>query len=321
VESFVLLCASGDLRTCSRTENSDLFKLAIGGYGLFGLVYSAKLRLTPLRKVRRVVQLCEVADLPTAFSQRIRDGFLYGDFQFAIDPKSDDFLKRGIFACYEPVPNDTPMSAERKKLSADDWKSLIYLAHVSPTEAFDRYAQHYLSTSGQVYDSDTQYVSDYFEDYHREVDARMDVAVPATEVIGEINVPRDILPQFLAEAREVLRRDEAAPLIYGTVRMIEKDEESFLCWAKQSYACVIFNLHTPHTNEGKSRTAESFRKLIGLGLNHSGSFYLTYHRYATKNQVRSCYPQFPELLRLKLQYDPGERFQSNWYRYYKHMFS
>jgi hypothetical protein len=31
----------------------------------------------------------------------------------------------------------------------------------------------------------------------------------------------------------------------------------------------------------------------------------------------ACYPQFPELLRLKLRYDPHERFQSDWYRYYK----
>ena len=49
VESFVLIDASGDLHTCSRHENPDLFKMVIGGYGLFGFVYSAKLRLVPLR--------------------------------------------------------------------------------------------------------------------------------------------------------------------------------------------------------------------------------------------------------------------------------
>lgn len=320
VESFVLVDAGGDSHTCSRHENSELFKLAIGGYGLFGFIYSAKLRLVPLRKVRRVVKMAEVADLPGLFAERIAAGFIYGDFQFAIDSKSDDFLKRGILACYEPVADDTPLPSGQKALSGDDWKMLIYLAHTDPSRAFDLYAKHYLATSGQVYQSDTQYVSDYFDDYHRELDTKMQTAEPATEVIGELNVPRNSLPQFLEEAREELRRKESPPLIYGTIRLVEKDTESFLPWAKQSYACVIFNFHTPHSPEGKSRTANAFRRLIDLALQHDGSYYLTYRRYATRQQLLACYPQFPELLRRKLHYDPDERFQSDWYRHYKSMF-
>ncbi len=321
VESFVLMDANGDCHTCSRHEKPDLFKLAIGGYGLFGFVYSAKLRLVPLRKVRRIVRMLEITDLPAAFTERIREGFLYGDFQFAVDSKSDDFLHRGILACYEPVAETTLLPSEQIKLSAEDWKMLLYLAHTDPTRAFERYAKHYLSTSGQIYFSDTQYVSDYFEDYHRELDAKLHAGAPATEVLGELNMPRDSLPRFLDEAREVLRGSEAPPLVYGTIRLIEKDTESFLPWAKQSYACVIFNLHTPHTPEGISRTSNAFRQLIDLTIRHDGSYYLTYHRYATREQVLACYPQFPEFLRLKLSYDPEERFQSDWYRHYKNMFA
>jgi len=42
------------------------------------------------------------------------------------------------------------------------------------------------------------------------------------------------------------RRNETE-IIYGTVRLIEADRESFLAWAKKPYACVIFNLHVEHT--------------------------------------------------------------------------
>jgi FAD/FMN-containing dehydrogenase len=52
-----------------------------------------------------------------------------------------------------------------------------------------------------------------------------------------------------------------------------------------------------------------------------GSYYLTYHRDATRGQVESCYPQFAQFLRLKKQYDPDERFQSDWYRHYRKMFA
>ena len=37
IESFVLVGADGEPRRCSRRENPELFSLAIGGYGLFGL--------------------------------------------------------------------------------------------------------------------------------------------------------------------------------------------------------------------------------------------------------------------------------------------
>src|SRR5437879_321109 len=56
VESFTLIDAKGELRPCSRTENAELFRLAIGGYGLFGFIYSVTLRLVRRRKLRRVAE-------------------------------------------------------------------------------------------------------------------------------------------------------------------------------------------------------------------------------------------------------------------------
>jgi FAD/FMN-containing dehydrogenase len=45
VESFVLIDSASTARRCSRTENAGLFRLAIGGYGLFGIIASVQLRL------------------------------------------------------------------------------------------------------------------------------------------------------------------------------------------------------------------------------------------------------------------------------------
>ena len=103
VESFDLLDAAGVVRTCSRGENPELFRLAIGGYGLFGVITRVQLRLRPRVKVERVVTLADTADIVERFEQRIRDGYLYGDFQFATDDTRDSFLRRGVFSCYRPV--------------------------------------------------------------------------------------------------------------------------------------------------------------------------------------------------------------------------
>ena len=320
VESFTLIDASGTLRQCSRRENSDLFRLAIGGYGLFGIVASVRLRLAPRRKLQRVVELADVDDVIPAFESRIDDGFLYGDFQYSTDPDSTGFLKKGVFACYRPVDNTAPIAQSQKELTVDEWKELLYLGHTDRARAYELYTKHYLATNGQIYWSDTHQLSTYIDDYHLALDRRLQCSEKATEVISEIYVPRNALSRFLQDVRKDFRENNV-DLIYGTIRLIEQDRESFLAWAKQSYACVIFNLHTVHTARGFRRSADAFRRLIDLGIRYGGSYFLTYHRWATRRQVERCYPQFVDFLRLKRKIDPEERFQSDWYRHYKTMFA
>lgn len=319
VESFVLVDAMGTAHTCSRTENTELFRLVHGGYGLFGVVTSVKLRLMRRQKIQRIVELQTTANLMDAFKQRITDGFLYGDFQFAIDRDSEDFLHKGVFSCYRPVPMNTAVPSTQKELSDENWRQLLWLAHTDRKLAFKKYSDYYLSTNGQIYWSDTHQLSIYPDNYHKQIDQKLHAAHPATEIITEINVPRTMLKSFLDEVRDDFRKNKVE-LIYGTVRLIEKDDESFLPWAKQSYACTIFNLHTIHSPEGIQHSAEAFRRLIDMAARRGGTYYLTYHRYATRKQVENCYPQFAEFLHLKKKYDSEDRFQSNWYRHYKTMF-
>jgi FAD/FMN-containing dehydrogenase len=319
VESFKLLDAKGALRTCSRSENSELFALAIGGYGLFGFIYSATLRLVPRRKLERVVELRSVEGLAGAFNERIVEGYLYGDFQYAIDEGSPDFMRQGVFSCYRPVDDATPMLGVQRELGNRDWIDLLYLAHTKKSEAFKRYASYYVSTNGQLYWSDEHQMSAYPDDYHRVLEKRMQSENRASEAITEIYCERDALERFMGEAREYVQRNNVS-VVYGTVRLIEQDKESFLAWARKPYACVIFNVHIEHTTGGVIRGADALRRLIDIGLRSGGSYYPTYNRYALRRQVDVCYPQMPEFLKLKLKYDPEEIFQSEWYRHYKRMY-
>ncbi|MBD0329062.1 MAG: FAD-binding oxidoreductase [Thermoleophilia bacterium] len=320
VESLVLVNADGDVLTCSRDENRELFRLAVGGYGLFGCVYSARIRLVPRRVVERVVELAAIDELASLFEQRIADGFLYGDFQFATDSGSDAFLRRGVFSCYRPVEAAGPPPAGQRALSADDWERLIYLAHTDRALAFEQYSRHYLATSGQLYYSDAHQLADYADGYHEALDARLGSGQRATEMITEVYVPRERLADFMAAVAGDFRTHDVN-VIYGTIRLIERDDESFLAWATDRWACIIFNLCTTHTAAGIEKAAEDFRRLIDRALERGGKYYLTYHRWATREQVDACYPQFREFLARKRAYDPDERFQSDWYRHYAAMFA
>jgi len=320
VASFTLVDAQGRLRRCSRAENADLFRAAVGGYGLFGAVATVRLRLTQRHKVQRIVEVIDLESLPAMFDRRTAEGYVYGDFQFATDLDSDALLHRGVFSCYKPVDDATPMPEVRNRLSVENWKELLYLAHVDRAKAFQMYAGYYLSTSGQLYWSDEHQMSTYVDDYHRALGVRLGDQQHGSEMITEIYVPRDALVRFLGDVRSDFRANRAE-LIYGTIRLIERDRETLLAWAKQPYACVIFNLHVTPTPAGIEKAKQDFRKLIDRGLAHDGSFYLTYHRWAERAQLLRAYPQFPEFLREKQRFDPAERFQSDWYRHYRAMFT
>ena len=320
VESFELIGPDGELHHCSRDENADLFGLVIGGYGLFGVVYSLVLRLAPRRKIERVVEVRGVEDLAAAFEERIAAGFLYGDFQFKTDETAPDFLQTGVFSCYRPIAGNTAVPRRQKRLPRAAWKRLLELAHFDKARAFEEYTEYYLSTDGQIYWSDTHQLATYLDGYHELLDRRTGSRARATEMISEVYVPRDRLASFLGTTAAAFR-DGAVEVIYGTVRLIEPDTETFLPWARERWACIVFNLHVEHTPEGIDRARREFRLLIDLATEQGGSYFLTYHRWATRNQIEACYPQMREFLRRKREWDPEERFRSDWYRHYRDMFA
>jgi FAD/FMN-containing dehydrogenase len=320
VRWFDLVDATGTLRRCSREVNPELFRLAIGGYGLFGVVARVQLQLRPRAKVRRVVELAETASIVERFEDRIRAGYLYGDFQFTTDASRDSFLRRGIFSTYQPVSDDTPLTVTPTRFHPADWARLTLYAHRYKRRAFEVYSRRYLQTSGQIYWADSQLSAAYVDGYHAHVDRALGARVKATEMITEIYVERGSLAAFMEAARGVLRRDRA-DVIYGTVRMIERDDETFLAWAQGRDACVIFNLHIEHVPERVAAAADTFRALIDLGLAHGGRYYLTYHRWATRAQVERAYPMMAAFLSRKRAYDPDDVFQSSWYQHHVSLLS
>ena len=122
-------------------------------------------------------------------------------------------------------------------------------------------------------------------------------------MISELYVPRDRFTHFMAEARRSVQ-ETGANVVYGTVRLIEAEDETFLRWAKRDFACIIFNLLVEHSPAGIERGQAQFQALIDCALNEGGCYYLTYHRWARQDQVERAYPEFREFLDLKDQYDP-----------------
>lgn len=314
LESLEVVTADGEVVRCSRSERRDLFRHVIGGYGLFGVITAATLRLTRRQQVERLVELCEIDAVMDRLNARIAGGALYGDFQFAIDHKNQNFLRTGVLSCYVPTGDVRPIPPRQRRLSQAEWNHLIDWAHSDKTRAFHEFTNFYLATSGQRYWSDTHQLNLYLENYHTALDERRGCGVRGGEMITELYVPRDRLTMLM----DAIRRDflkNPTNLIYGTIRLIDRDSESALPWAKDRYACVIFNLHVDHRPDEVEKARTAFVRLIDQAIEQGGNYYLTYHRWAEPRQLQECYPELPAWLRYKRSVDPDAVFASDWFSY------
>jgi FAD/FMN-containing dehydrogenase len=310
IQSFQLMDAAGELHQCSRKENPELFSLAIGGYGLLGIITQVQLRLVRRSKVRRRLEVIAVKDLLDWHQRRLEQGFVEGDCQYSADLSGDAESHPGVFPCYEPVAAETPITEKPVRFSADDWAELYRLMRTDKRKAFDVYSKQYAKTDGQVYWSDTHQLAGDFVGHRAAVEADK-----GTEMITEVYLTHDSLMPFFRVIRADLA-ERKADITYGTIRFIEADEETFLPWARERSVCVVCNLHVRHTEEGITKAKADFRKILDRVVEFKGSFFLTYHRWATPDQVSACYPKIRDFFRLKRKYDPSERFQSEWYRQY-----
>ncbi len=313
IEAFYLTRPTGDRVRCSRGENAELFRAGIGGYGLFGVVDSVLLRLEPRRQVIRRVREIKVGDVIPALEDQIRRGATYGDFQYMTDENSPDFMAKGILSTYTPTGPSVAAPKDEVGLSTEDWVRLYALAHTAKSQAYAEYASHYLQTDGQIYWSDEHQFSPYLPEAGQTLARKLGWSTPASLMISELYVPRDRFDEFMSAARRAVL-ETGANVVYGTVRLIEAEDQSILRWAKQDYACIIFNLLVEHSPHGIDRAKRQFRSLIDCALDEGGCYYLTYHRWARKDQIERAYPELRRFMDLKSRFDPSGVFDSDWYR-------
>ena len=319
IESFYLTNAAGDRLLCSRDDNPELFGLAIGGYGMLGFIDSIKLRLRQRSKLVRRVNEVALDDVVPTLEQREREGAEFGDFQYMTDESSPDFMAKGIVSTYFPVDHDDEPATDQAGLSAEDWLRLYVLAHTDKATAYSEYAGHYLRTDGQVYWSDYSQFSPYLPEAGDLLYRMMGWDTFASLVLTELYVPRRSFVEFMESVKTQLM-SSGANVVYGTVRLIEPENETALPWAKEDYACVIFNLLVEHSSSELDRSKGHFRALIDCALALGGCYYLTYHRWARKDQLEAAYPEFRGFMQLKSRYDPDTVFDSDWYRFHRAMF-
>ncbi|OQP64156.1 hypothetical protein A3860_22385 [Niastella vici] len=310
VASFRLIRANGEIVTCSRNENRELFSLVLGGYGLFGVILDVKLHVVENKMYKTqqyVIKSCDyIREYNRLATGKTDLGMVYGRINinpshfmeeaiigtFLIDSKAafKPLGESGFTAIRRTVFRGSANSAYGKNLR---WKAEKLIAAQINGKTVSR---NQLQNEGvEVYqNTDTAY----------------------TDILHEYFIPTNSVVQFIDRLKAIIPTHKV-DLLNITVRNVQKDEDTYLRYANEEVFgfVMLFNqAKTPEAeNEMKALTQQLVNEAIALG----GTYYLPYRLHATKEQLYKAYPQAREFFLLKKKYDSAEVFSNKFYETYK----
>ncbi|HKB57318.1 MAG TPA: FAD-binding oxidoreductase [Lacunisphaera sp.] len=310
VESFRLLQADGQVVRCSRTQNAELFSLALGGYGLFGVILDVELHVVPNEFYRAEPHRVKPAGYAREYRRLVDSapdtGMAYGRISVA----PDSFLTDALIILLRRTESGRPATDTLRVEIPAALKRVIFRGSVGSD--YGKNLRWWLETKIGETGSDALSRNQIMDD-PSEWFANRDPA--ATEILHEYFVPCDRLAEFLENAKPVFARHHP-DLLNITVREVRPDPDTYLRYATEPVLGLVMLYHYPRTAAADEAMAGFTRELINVALACGGTYYLPYRPHATPAQFERAYPQAGKFFALKRHYDPGELFQNEFYRNY-----
>lgn len=314
VRSMRVMLADGSLQRCSRTENPELFKHVLGGYGLFGIVLDAELDTCENRLYSQKFQPVDIGEVPDVFGAEVESNpnkqlFLS---ELSIDP--DKLLEDAvIWTCevsgkHQPLP---PLKAPDDSRSHVLLSKIPYIAAIHSTPgkkvlwAMERNLQPYVNK--ETLSRNEAMVMDY--EFSR---------IPArshSQVIQEYFIPRGRYLDFVHKLKTLAKRNQTN-VVYASTRFIKADKDSALPYAKEDCLSVVLFRDQKTTAEDQVRMDAFAREAAEAALENNGTFYLCYQLPFTKEQVFRAYPEIDAFFEAKRRYDPEGVFLNSLYQDY-----
>lgn len=311
VQSFRLMLADGRIVKCGRTENQELFSLVLGGYGLFGIILDADLRVMPNERYTIERAMVSSPGYAGTLAEKTSDttniAMVYGRLRVT----ADHFLQEGIINIFHRLPSTNLLVSALGPPKVAGLQRAIFRGGVGSDYGKElRWdAEKYFSSvlSGDIFERNSILYepSAWFSDH----------STNSTDILVECFVSPEQFEPLLAELRRIIPQNHA-DLLNVTVRDINRDEDSFLRYADKNVISLVMLFNQTRNSRGEEKMSRLTREIIAAALRHGGRYYLPYRLHATPEQFHQAYPQAKRFFELKRKYDPAELFQNEFYLKY-----
>lgn len=300
-----LVDAAGIVRRCDRSLDPMMFRAALGGFGLVGVLTTIGLRLQPRIRVRFLMDVVRAEDVAERMERLQREGVRYGSCAFPCDAASPDFLGRGLMLYHVPDARG-PVEPSPPPMSPAAWISVMRLLHGSPAEAWAVMYAAWLEAAGRTWWVDDVLMQDaYVDGYHRELDGG-----GGSDVMIEFVLPPPQFAPFVSRLRQRVR-ERRLRLLLCEVRRVEGDTDSLLAYAPRTAITVVIAVHVePATLRlAQDELGGALDDALMLG----GSFQPAFSWCATPQRLAKALPGLEQWRAVKRAVDPDGRFRSQWY--------
>ncbi len=311
VLAFTLLNSNGEVLLCSRTENSELFRLVLGGYGLFGIILDVKLKVVPNEtlafKYRRVSPADYVASYKNLVSDNPKAKLVFGRLRIS----NKLFLEEATLNYFEAVDGIPPALAAPDKEGTDS-KRLVFRSTVN-SEYGKRLRWDLETGMNAISENDIISRNGLLND---DVSLIENKDTNATDILHEYFIPERHFAAYINALKNVLP-NTSIDLLNITIRGVFRDEDSYLNYARENVFGFVFLFNQQKNAHDEAEMKKLTAQLVALALKLEGTYYLPYRLHIDRASFRKAYPQGEAFFRLKLKYDPAEVFKNKFYEHYK----
>lgn len=322
VRALTLRMADGERVRCSRSVNAELFSLAVGGLGLFGLIEDVTLSCVPNARYSAETFRCKPEAYASLWSEKVArnpDGRLcYGRLRVS----SKRFLEEALFTVFAEGSSSRSMNDANGANGAQEGESkttqevLERIARaVFRGSAESEYGKRLRWDLERIVGSESGTLDTRNAILNRSAKFFANHDPGRTDILHESFVPRDRFLPFVESLKRILPRHRV-DLLNVTVRDVARDTTAFLNYADEDLFAFVFLFHIERSPQGDARLRDCVREIIDATLELGGNFYLPYRTYASRAQLERAYPQIHRFAQLKAQLDPKRVWDNAFARHY-----
>jgi FAD/FMN-containing dehydrogenase len=309
IVSFTLMIENGEIIKCSRQEHQELFKLVIGGYGLFGIILDIKLKVVDNEALQyKYIRLSPenyVAYYKKYISDNPKVNLAFGRLRVS----DKNFLEEVTLNFFEKVEATIPALQKEKSIEA---QRLVFRGSVN-SEYGKRLRWDLESGMNKVFNNK---ISSRNELLNGSVSLVENKDTSSTDLLQEYFIPERNLNQFILDMIPILKNSKI-DLLNITIRGVNQDDDSYLNYAREKVFGFVLLFNQMKTDKQEAEMKILTNQLLDAALKSEGTFYLPYRLHIDKNKMRKSYPKADYFFRQKLKFDPTELFNNKFYEHYK----
>jgi FAD/FMN-containing dehydrogenase len=304
VRAMTMILADGSVVTCSRTENADLFRHAMGGYGLFGVITELELDMQPNARLSARFEEMSGPELGARFVQELAADPTIQMAYGRMDVSLDRFFERALLITYRPTADQQDLPAASGSGFVSRASRYIFRAQVESDRA--KHLRWWTEADlGPLLAGDATRNS-----LMNEPVVTLDDRDPfRTDILHEYFVAPARFAEFVQACRAVIPASYQQ-LLNITLRYVNTDHDSVLAYAPEPRLAAVLLFSQEKTVRGEADMARMTQALIERVLDIGGTYYLPYRPHASLAQLSRGYPRAAAFAARKRAADPGLLFRN-----------